>query len=430
MSTSSEDRLIPRTGRHRRRRTTSAVLSTATLAPAAAGLLITFAPTATAAPIDNSGGGQAGITSPSQAGGGQAGITSTPPSAPAPAPSAPEPQPTESFWVAPPAEYNRGTRAYDPQTGGGVSMTQYNSYSGDGTGNAAPVPSVPVVFGGPTLPIEAPAKKVRFGRVIFDQPNWATDPDAERTNRTTAVAEAMVTDFHKSTGMETEEAEKIASAQVAGVALGAGAGFAAGCLAAGTPTALVTSTVAGIAGAGMGGMVPLPVPGVAPVTTGVAGTALGAAAGFGTGCAVGGGLGAVGGGLAGYAVGTAYGAGEDATPIEVEVPDVESDQIVEQVDASLAQWSEDPVGAAAVEAVQTFATETAPAIDTQVREFVQAQPGGAQLVEQADQALGEFFTDATPGLASRLVSEAVGLGLGADELVADAPVADEPTHEA
>ncbi len=76
-------------------------------------------------------GGQAGITSPPpQSGGGQAGITSTPPSTSAPAPSTPDPQPAENFWVAPPAEYNRGTRAYNPQTGGGVSMAQYNGYSG------------------------------------------------------------------------------------------------------------------------------------------------------------------------------------------------------------------------------------------------------------------------------------------------------------
>ncbi|MGW0021612.1 insoluble domain protein [Rhodococcus sp. NPDC003382] len=405
------------------------MLSTATLAPAAAGLLIAFAPTAAAAPTDDSGGGQAGITSPPQSGGGQAGITSTPPSAPAPAPSSPEPQPAENFWVAPPAEYNRGTRAYNPQTGGGVSMTQYNSYSGGGnsgysgggnSGYNTPVPQVPVVVEGPTLPIEAPANKMRFGRVIFDQPNWISDADAEKTNRTTAVVEAMVTDYHRSTGMEAEEAEKIASAQVAGTAAGAAAGFGAGCLAAGVPTALAVSTVSGIVGAGMGTMVPVPIPGVALVTSGVAATAAGAAGGFAAGCAVGGTFGAVGGGLAGYGVGTAYGAGEDATPIEAEVPDVEAEQIAEQVDTTLAQWSEDPVGAAAAEAVQTFATETAPSIDTQVRDFVQAQPGGEQVIEQVDQALESFFTDATPGLASRLVSEAVGQGLGTQAPAVDA----------
>lgn len=412
--------------RHRRHRGASAVLSTATLAPAAAGLLIAFAPTATAAPTDNSGGGgQAGITATPEAEGGQAGITATPPSTPQPAPSSPEPKPAENFWVAPPADYNRGTRAYNPQTGGGVSMTQYSDYSGGGNsgysggGNAGYSEPSPAFFEGPTLPIEAPAEKMRFGRVIFDQPNWVSDVDADKTNRTTAVVEAMVTDYHRSTGMETEEAEKIASAQVAGTAVGAGAGFATGCVAAGVPTALAVSTVSGIVGASLGGML-VPIPGVGMVTTGVAATAGGAAAGFGAGCVVGGGLGALGGGALGYAAGTAYGAGEDATPIETEVPDIESEQVTEQVDTTLAQWSEDPVGAVAVETVQTFTTETAPALDTQVRDFVQAQPGGEQVVEQVDQALESFFTDATPGLASRLVSEAVGQGLGPQAPVVNA----------
>ncbi|MEE2061762.1 insoluble domain protein [Rhodococcus artemisiae] len=403
-------------------------MSTATLAPAAAGLMIALAPTASAAPVDNSGGGQAGITSTPESGGGQAGITSTPPQSapePTPTPAPSSPQPTEDYWIAPPAEYNRGTRAYDPQTGGGVSMTQYSDYSGDysggGTWNADPTPQAPAVFAGPTLPIEAPANKMRFGRVIFDQPDWVSDPDAERTNRTTAVVEAMVTDFHKSTGtMDAEEAEKLASAQVAGTAVGTGLGFVTGCTAAGVPTALALGTVGGIGGAGLGTMVPLPVPGVAPITSGVAGTALGTGVGFGVGCALGGGAGALVGGGAGYLAGTAYGAGEDATPIEVEVPEVESEQITEQVDTTLVQWSEDPVGAAAVEAVQTFATETAPAIDSQVRDFVQSQPGGEQIVEQVDQGLDTLFNDATAGRASRLISEAVGLGLGTDEPTLDA----------
>ena len=60
------------------------------------------------------------------------------------------------------------------------------------------------------------------------------------------------------------------------------------------------------------------------------------------------------------------------------------------------------------------------AIDEQVRDFVQAQPGGEQVIEQVDQALDSFFTDATPGLASRLVSEAVGLGLGTPAPAVDA----------
>lgn len=417
-------------GRHRRRsaKSTAAVL---TLATAAFSASVALSGQAMAAPIQGGvtgGGPQGGVTGDSQGGT----SAQTPAPAPAPAPATTGPQPAENFWVAPPAEYNRGTRAYNPETGGGVSMTQYNSYSGGGNsgysgysdysggGNSgysgndyavdpAPVVPAPVVVEGPTLPIEAPAEKMRFGRVIFDQPNWISDVDAEKTNRTTAVVEAMVTDYHRSTGMNAEEAEKIASAQVAGTAVGAGAGFVAGCNAVGIPTALGVSTVTGIVGANMGGMVPVPV--VGQVTTGVAGTAIGAAAGYGVGCVLGGVPGAVAGGAAGYVTGTAYGAGEDATPIEAEVPNVEHEQIVEQVDATLTQWSQHPVGAAAVDAVKTFTTETAPALDEQARDFVAAQPGGEQVLEQVDATLETFFTDATPGLAANLISTAVGEGI-------------------
>ncbi len=61
--------------------------------------------------------------------------------------------------------------------------------------------------------------------------------------------------------------------------------------------------------------------------------------------------------------------------------------------------------------MQTFTTETAPAIDTQVRDVVQAQPGGEQIVEQVDQTLESFFNDATAGLAGNLISNAIGDGI-------------------
>ncbi|MEE2061597.1 insoluble domain protein [Rhodococcus artemisiae] len=423
IETYSGNRAARRAQGRRRRRSAKTTATALAVATAAFGMSTMVAGPAAAEPIQGGvtgGTTQEGVTSGAQTGG----TTTT-----TPAPTVSEPKAESSFWVAPPAQYNQGTRAYDPQTGGGVTVVDYSTdytdytdytggystdYSGGGTWNAEPTPQAPApaVVAGPTLPIEAPADKMRFGRVIFDQPAWVSDIDAERTNRTTAVIEAMVTDLHKSTGtMDSDEAEKLASAQVAGTAVGTGVGFVTGCTAAGVPTALALATVGGIGGAGLGTMVPLPVPGVAPVTSGVAGTGLGAAVGFGVGCAVGGGLGALGGGLAGYGLGTAYGAGEDATPIEVEVPEVESEQITEQVDTTLAQWSQDPVGATVVEAVQTFTTDTAPTIDTQVRDFVAVQPGGEQLIEQVDQGLESFFTDATPGLAGNLITNAIGDGI-------------------
>lgn len=346
------------------------------------------------------------------------------PTAPQPAPVQVAPEPAESYWVAPPPQYNQGTRAYNPETGGGVTTTWSGggysgggNYSDDGTGAASPAvwnnlptPNPRIT---PTLPIEAPKNKIRIGRAVFDQPNWISDIDAERTNKTTAWIEAGVTDFHRANGIEDQEAENIASAQLAGTAAGIAAGGTAGCLALGLPTGLAFGTIGGIGGALLGGMLPSPIPGTAPITTGVAGTAGGAALGAGLGCAVGGGLGAAGGGMAGYAAGTMYGAGEDATPLEVEVSDVEHDAVVEQVDTTLAEWSQDPVGEVAVDAVQTFVTETAPALDTQARDFVAAQPGGEQIIEQVDSVLTDFFTDQTAGLSGNLISTAVGEGIAA-----------------
>ncbi|UVT27560.1 insoluble domain protein (plasmid) [Rhodococcus pyridinivorans] len=409
-------------GRHRRRSARSTATALA-VASAAFGMSAMVAGPASAEPIQGGvtgGTTQEGVTSGAQTGGTTAAET--------PAPSTTEPKADSSFWVAPPTQYNQGTRAYDPQTGGGVTVVDYSTdyssnYSGGGgysayTDTEEATPAVdwsrlhaPTPVLEPTVPIQAPKDKMRMGRVVFEQPNWVSDIDAERTNNTTAVIEAQVTDAWRSVGLETTEAERIASAQVAGTALGAGAGAATGCAAVGVPTSLVVGTVAGIGGALAGTMVPLPIPGAAPVTSGVAATALGAAGGLGVGCAIGGGIGAGLGGAAGFAAGTAYGAGEDATPIEAEVPDVEADAVGEQVDATLEQWSQDPIGQVVVDAVQTFTTETAPAIDTQVRDVVQAQPGGEQIVEQVDQTLETFFNDATPGLAGNLISNAIGDGI-------------------
>ncbi|WP_326603573.1 insoluble domain protein [Rhodococcus sp. PD04] len=356
------------------------------------------------------------------------------PATPEPAPVQSAPAPEESFWVAPPPQYNRGTRAYNPETGGGVTQTVWsgndysggNNYSGgddysggtnysentspqvDWSNLHAPTPVID-----PTLPIEAPKDKIRVGRVIFDQPNWVSDIDAKRTNNTTAVIEAQVTDAWRSVGLETTEAEKVASGQVAGTALGAVSGFATGCAATAVPAGLIGGTIGGIGGAVLGGWVPSPIPGTAPITTGVAGTAGGAAIGAAAGCVAGGAVGAGIGGAAGLAAGTAYGAGEGATPIETTVPDVEEDQIAEQVDTTFDQWSQDPVGATVVDAVQSFTTETAPALDTQVRDFVGAQAGGEQILDQVDQTLETFFNDATPGLSGNLISTAVGDAIAA-----------------
>ncbi|MGJ5671929.1 insoluble domain protein [Rhodococcus aetherivorans] len=355
--------------------------------------------------------------------------------APDPAPGPAGSKDESDFWIAPPAEYNRGTQPYrggDPGPGddSGSGDDDYSAYAdggdhysgdagggdhaGGGGGDAAPVSfgelhaPVPVTA---TRPIEAPRETLRLGRVLIAQPNWVCDRDVARTNNTTVVVEAQVTDLWRSVGLGTGEAERIASAQIAGGVVGA----AAGAVALGVPAAaagvLAGGTLGGVSGAALGGLVPTPIPGVPVVTTGVAGTVVGA----GIGAAVVGvpaaALGAVGGGLAGVAAGTAYGAGEHGSEVEVAVPDVEHEQIVEETTAQVERWSADPAAATMVEAVRPVVTDTAPALDTQARTVVTAQPGGAHVVEQVDRVLTGVFTDTTPGLGAQLLATAVGDGL-------------------
>lgn len=414
--------------RHRPKAARAATAVAVLTAALAAGLAV--APAALAEP------GQGGVSAGQYQGGVSGGhrqdgtTVPAPTSEPAPVPE-PDPAPVTAgpkaesdFWIAPPAEYNRGTQPYrggDPRpgddssySGGGdddysVYADGGDHYSGDagggdyaGGGDTAPVTfgelhaPVPVTA---TLPIEAPRETIRLGRVLIAQPNWVSGRDVARTNNTTAVVEAQVTDVWRSVGLETGEAERIASAQIAGGVVGAAAGALAG------------GTLGGLSGAALGELVPTPIPGVPVVTTGVAGTAVGAgigAAALGVPAAA---VGAVGGGLAGVAAGTAYGAGEGASQLEVAVPDVEHEQIVAGTTTQVERWAADPAAAAAVETVRTVVTDTAPALDTQARAAVTAQPGGAQVVEQVDRVLTGVFTDTTPGRAAQLLATAVGDGL-------------------
>lgn len=265
----------------------------------------------------------------------------------------------------------------------------------------------------PTAPIIAPRNMVRYGDAMFEQPNWWSDIDAERTNNTTALTEAATTDFWRSIGVETTRAERLAASQVAGGVTGA----VAGATAAGVPAAviggLIGGTIGGVQGAAIGGLVPTPIPGMPIVTTGVAGTAGGAALGAAIGGVPAAAIGGLAGGAAGVAAATNFGAGDLTEPEEVAAPDVEHDAIVDQTAATLTEWENSgPVGAAAADAVQNLA-QTAPVVDQQVRDFVAAQPGGQQVVEQVDAALNDFFTNATPGLTGNLISTAVGDGITA-----------------
>ncbi|MBC2586935.1 insoluble domain protein [Rhodococcus aetherivorans] len=260
----------------------------------------------------------------------------------------------------------------------------------------------------PTAPIAAPPRMIRAGRLLFEQPNWVSDPDAEDVNRNTAAIEAMVTDGYRSVGIETTEAERLAAAQVAGGAVGAIGGAAAVGVPAAVTGGLIGAAIGGHLGMGAGSVL---VPGIGSVPGGVAGTAAGAGLGAavaGVPAAV---VGAVGGGALGVAAGTVYGAGADASPIDIEVPDVDQESITEQVEATLTGWQAEPATAPVADAVTQFVTADAPALDAQARAVVAAQPGGEQVLEQADNTLGSFVEDATPGVAARLIGEAVGVGV-------------------
>ncbi|MFF0818080.1 insoluble domain protein [Rhodococcus sp. NPDC003318] len=391
-------------GRHRKvqRQATTALVAAAAVA---AGLALV--PSAGAAPTQGgtTGGGTQGGT---VGGAAQGGTTTAPAPAPAYVPEAPA-QPTT--WVETP-------QTYAPENIEWRAMPNYDyeieTYVAPEYTYIAPVPvetlHLPVAVT-PTAPIISPRNKIRFGDSLFEQPNWVSDSDAERTNNTSAIFEAQVTDFWRSIGVETTRAERLAASQVAGGVTGA----IGGATAAGVPAALVGGliggTIGGVQGAYLGTVIPTPIPGLPVVTSGAAGTAGGAAIGAAVAGVPAAAVGGVAGGAAGVAAATNFGAGDLTEPREVAVDDVEHDAIVEQTAETLADWENSgPVGASAADAVQTVA-HAAPVVDQQVRDFITAQPGGQQVVEQVDMALNDFFTTATPGLTANLISTAVGDGI-------------------
>ena len=236
-------------------------------------------------------------------------------------------------------------------------------------------------------------------------------PSPERTNNTSAILEAQATDFWRSVGVETTRAERLAASQVAGGVTGAVAGATAVGVPAAVVGGLIGGTVGGVQGAALGTIIPTPIPGLPVVTSGVAGTAGGAAIGAAVAGVPAAAVGGLAGGAAGVAAATNFGAGDLTEPEEVAVEDVEHDAIVDQTAATLTEWENSgPVGAAAADTVQNV-VESAPVVDQQVRDFVAAQPGGQEVIEQVDTSLNDFFANATAGLAGNLISTAVGDGI-------------------
>ena len=361
-------------------------IAKASIVPATAAAIVAGAGLASAAPVELPS--QGGVTTPAPST--QGGTTSAP--KPAPAPPA-----KQIYWTPPPAQQ----RQYAPLPDSNYDTGRYERQS-------TPAPINPLELRAPQ-PVEpepiyiAPPEKIMVGDIHFNQPNWVTDDDRERTNNTAGLIRSDVATFYKSVGIEASRADRVAAAQIGGAVSGGAAGAAAGAV----PGALIGGTIGGIAGAAAAGMVPTPIPGLPEVTTGVAGTAAGAA----IGAVVGAVPGAVVGGAAGLAAGTAFGAGdEEGQPIEVALPDVDQDAITEQADATLEQWrASGPVGQAAADAVRSVVT-TAPQVDSQVREWVKVQPGGDGIVAGADTVLATFF-DGSLGTAAAMISTAAADGI-------------------
>ncbi|MDI9915403.1 insoluble domain protein [Rhodococcus sp. IEGM 1379] len=385
----------------RRRRSAARQGTVAVVACAAVAAGIALAPSAMAVPGQagiTDGGGQAGIAQ----GGGQSGVTTE---APAPAPVVPG-QPEPTYWVEPPVEYQniayQPLANFDYNTNTYTPPTNYDATSIDYSQLHLPGP-VEII-----APIIAPRDTLRFGTFHIAQPNWVSDADLERTNNTTSIVESMVATFWHSTGVPLGKASRESAAQIAGTASGALAGavtvaapFAAG-------GALIGGTIGGNIGMGLGNVL---VPGAGWVPGGIAGTAAGAGIGAAMAGAPAALFGAVGGGAAGFVAATAYGAGELGVPVDVEVPDVDQPAVTTQAQNVLTEWENSgPIGQAAATTVRDTVA-AAPAIDAQVRGFVAVQPGGEAVIEQVDAALTDSLLNASPGLASTLISQAVGAGV-------------------
>ncbi|WP_072691486.1 insoluble domain protein [Rhodococcus marinonascens] len=371
-------------GKHRKQ--AKAIRAAGTTAVTAAVIVAACGGVASAAPA------QDGVTTPAPPS--QGGVTT------------PEPLPT---WVPVPVEYQQEAK---PLTGWNYDSNEY--VAPDTDSYVAPIDysrlHLPTRLEEFTAPIQAPEDKIRIGRYVADRPNWVSEDTAARTNGQTAVVEAQVTDFWRSTGLDADEAQRLSAAQLGGGAAGA----VAAATAAGVPSAivggLVGGTIGGTSAVGLAGPVLTPL-GVIPA--GVVGTAAGA----GIGAAVAGIPAAVGGALAGGAAGvvtaTVYGTGDLGEPLEAVIPGIDQAAITAQTEATLDQWEANPVGAAAATAVRDMVA-SAPVAAQQVRDAVSSLPGGEGAVAAFDQAVTDFQANtAVPGLPLGMVADAIGAGIQA-----------------
>ena len=343
---------------------------------------------------------QGGVTTSPSAPSTQGGVTT--------APSAPV-----QTWVPVPVEYQGPTQQlnnWDYQTNTYVAPTYQNSYVAPIDYSQLHLPTQLEEF---TAPIAAPEDKIRFGKFLADRPNWISQETADKTNGQTAVIEAQVTDFWRSTGLETDEAQRLAASQI-----GFGtAGAISGGLAAAGPAALAGGTLGAWAGGTVGlavgnFLVPIPVVGAVPATIAgsFGGGAIGAAL-LGVPAFT---MGAIGGGAAGVLAATAYGTGDLGEPIETVIPDIDQPAITAQTQDTLAQWDSNPPVGTAVSTVVRDVVASAPVVDQQIRSAVTSLPGGEQAVAAFDQAVTDFQNaTSVPGLPLGMIADAIGTGIPA-----------------
>ncbi|OZF06037.1 hypothetical protein CH300_12515 [Rhodococcus sp. 15-1154-1] len=325
----------------------------------------------------------------------------------------PAPQAERVYWVAPPAQYDQSEwqtwdAYYDDETTGAYTDTE--------TADPAPAaPAVdvepaapldvntlhgPVAVEDPTVPTAAPDNIVKVGDFYADQPSWLSDEDRDRTNNSTAVIQAQVTDFWRSIGVPTDRAQRLGASQIAA----GGAGLVTGAVALGGPAtvagALGGGTLGGIGGAALGLLVPV-APGVAPLTSGVVGTAGGAALGAAVIGAPATALGAATGLATGLALGTTYGAGDLGEPQKIDLPDfpqtepAPAPEAAPAAPAAPAPLAQTPAPAPLVQAASVWTEPTNP-VDT-ARGFVTTQiVGGPQALDAVDTAVA----DAAPAFAA------------------------------
>ncbi|MBC7299925.1 MAG: hypothetical protein H5T78_03105 [Nocardia sp.] len=301
---------------------------------------------------------------PPSVGGGQA--TPAPyydsPAVPSPAPyyqgpAAPAPAPQTYYYVEPTPQYS----APAPSLGEEL-LTLH-----------APAPVEKPKYWVPVGPERLGSK-----RASIETPSFVPVDVAWKANAYISEAQQATNTALQSVGISANRADALAG----GTVVGAAAGTCIGATVIGVPAAvfgaiaggLVGGTIGGVVGATMGTLIPVPV--IGTVTSGIAGTAIGAAAGAAAGAAIVGIPAAVVGGVAGGTIGGLIGfvlLADDGSEYTGPAPDGEIPMEQREVPEPGPTLTEQ------------FTAQAEAAIDAgeDAVEWVEAQPGGEQILDQA-----------------------------------------------